>query len=332
MKKIAVIGFGFMGVVHAKNILANKNLELCAIVDNRDDVFKGIEDTGNSGKLDLPVERLKKIPVYNNLEECCQKENPDAIAICVPLFLHYELTKKALNLGLDVLLEKPFCPELKQCRELIDLAEEKKLILMVAHCVRFASAWKLLAECINDKRYGELKLLSTNRMGGEPTWGVWQDEKIKQTYGGSLLDLLIHDIDFADSCFGKPQDIKLNLNLDEYWEFELKYPNNPARISIKGGFLHRHTQFASEYVATFENGSIRFSSLQPGIVHIGTDAGSETSEVEGDSYTSELDYFAKCLATRTQPEKCLPKESQLAIEICQKIKQNKDQGTLNVLD
>ena len=46
-KKIVVIGFGFMGVVHAKNIIASWKLELCGIVDNRDgDIFAGIESRG----------------------------------------------------------------------------------------------------------------------------------------------------------------------------------------------------------------------------------------------------------------------------------------------
>lgn len=318
---MVVIGFGFMGVVHAQNIIAREDLELCAIVDNRENVFNGIENTGNKGKLDLSVERLKKTPVYKTLEECCQKESPDAVAICVPLFLHYELTKQALNLGLDVLLEKPFCPELKQCRELVDLAEEKKLILMVAHCVRFATEWEFLADCISDKRYGELKLLSTNRTSGEPTWGVWQDEKIKQTCGGALMDLLIHDIDYVNSCLEMPSGIKVNLRCDDYWEIALKYPDNPAKISIKGGFLHPHTPFSAEFVATFENASIRYNTLQPESINIGTDSGSESIRVYGDMYANELEYFAKCILRRSKPEKCLPKASLRTIETCQKIKQ-----------
>jgi predicted dehydrogenase len=320
-KKIAVIGFGFMGVVHAKNIIASDKLELCGIIDNRDgNIFAGIDNIGNHGNQDLPVEQLKQTPVFKTLEECIAKEKPDAVSICVPLFLHYELVKKALNLGLDVLLEKPFCSELEEGRELIRLAEEKGRILMVAHCVRFAPAWGFLAECIRDKRYGKLKLLTTSRMCGEPTWGVWQDDKIKKTCGGSLFDLLIHDIDFVNYCLGSPEDLKLNMNIDEYWELELKYGTSPALISIRGGFLYQHTAFASEYVANFENGSIRFSSLEPEIIHIGTDSGAESINIKGDAYFAELEYFADCIQARSKPEKCLPKESLKAIEICQKIR------------
>ena len=78
---------------------------------------------------------------------------------------------------------------------------------------------------------------------------------------GPLLDLLIHDIDFANSCLGCPEDVKLNMKIDEYWELGLKYPKSKAAVSVKGGFLHRNTAFASEYAATFEKGSVRASSL-----------------------------------------------------------------------
>ncbi|MBN2641345.1 MAG: Gfo/Idh/MocA family oxidoreductase [Victivallales bacterium] len=319
-KKMVVIGFGFMGAVHAKNILENERLELCAIIDNRDSIFEEIEKTGNHGELGLPIDRLKKVPVYKTLEECVSKEQPDAVSICVPLFLHYELTRKALEFGLDVLLEKPFCPTPEQCDELIALAKVKGRILMVAHCVRFSPAWQFLSECIRDKRYGELKLLNASRMSGEPAWGAWQDEKIKKTCGGSLFDLLIHDIDFVISCFGKPEGIELNLNVDEYWEFELKYHEQLAKVSIKGGFLHRHTTFTSEYVATFDKGSVRYSSLQPEFIYTGTDAGSEIIEVKGDGYANELDYFAGCIEAHKPPIKCLPEEARTAIDICRKIK------------
>ncbi|OGV36951.1 MAG: hypothetical protein A2020_16325 [Lentisphaerae bacterium GWF2_45_14] len=324
-KKMAVIGFGFMGVVHAKNILLNETLELCAIIDNRKNIFDGIEKTGNSGSLDLPVERLKQVPVYKSLEECVAKDKPDAVSICVPLFMHYELAKKALTLDLDVLLEKPFCPEIEQCQELIDLANEKNKILMVAHCIRFAPAWEFLADCIKDRRYGRLKLLSTTRMGGEPTWGVWQDEKIKKTCGGSLLDMLIHDIDFVNSCLGNSDDIKINLKSDEYWELCFGYNNDNTKVSIKGGFLHRHSVFASEYAATFECGSIRFNSLQPGVIHIGTDSGPELVNISGDLYSNELNYFSNCIESRKKPEKCMPHDSMKTIEICQKIRNSAPQ-------
>lgn len=319
MKKVIVVGMGFMGVTHAKNILTNLQLNLCGIVDNRGvKVFLGMDNLGNAGKLDVPAEKLKEVPVFTSLKDCIDTVNPDAAVICTPLFLHYEMAKQCLGMGLDVLLEKPFCPEVAQCMELIELAKLKQQILMVAHCIRFAPQYEFLAKCIRDERYGKLRWLSTSRVTGEPTWGVWQNAEIKKTCGGSLLDLVIHDLDFVNYCFGIPADVIVNVHCDEYWELALQY-NHEASISIKGGFLHRNTPFAAEYSATFEHASLRFCTLQPDVVHIGTDDGSKDVAVGGDSYCEELKYFTECIVKRDAPQRCLPESSLHTIELCRDI-------------
>jgi predicted dehydrogenase len=327
MKKIVVVGFGFMGVIHSKNILAAENLELSAIIDNRDeDIFDNIEHLGNNGKIDLKMEQLKRTPVYKTLEECCEKVKPDAVVICVPLYLHYQLAKTALSIGLDVLLEKPFCSDIKQGLDLIELAEKQKRILMIAHCIRFSPEWSFLAKCIQDQRYGKLTMLSTNRISGVPTWGVWKKAKIKETCGGALMDLIIHDVDFAISCLGKSNKFKINFIANEYYELSLNYDEKPCAISIKGGFLHQNSPFVSEFTGVFENASIRYSSLEPSLIHIGKISQAETVVLKGDAYSSELKYFTDCIVNRNKPEKCMPMESLEAVKLCLNIKKNVQQS------
>jgi predicted dehydrogenase len=215
-----------------------------------------------------------------------------------------------------VLLEKPFCSTPEEASELILLAEKKNKTLMVGHCVRFAPAWEYLASRIADKTFGELKLLSFERMGGEPAWGVWQDPEIKKTCGGSMLDLLIHDIDFAGYTLGYPEEVKVNINMEEYWELELKYPGRPVKVSVKGGFLYKHTAFAVSFAATFEKGSVRYSSHQPEIIHTGSENGPGVKKLSGDAYVKEIEYFAECLLSGAKPEKCPPEDSLESLKIC----------------
>jgi len=314
--QVAVIGFGFMGVVHAKNIVASETMELCGIIDNRDgDIFKGIENTGNAGTQVLPIKQLKAVSIYKSLEECVKTTKVDAVVICVPLFLHYELTKKALELGVDVMVEKPFCPTLEQCRELIKLAIQKNRILMVAHCIRFHPAWKFLAACIDDKRFGELQILSTSRTGGEPTWGVWNDPTIRRTCGGGLWDLVLHDIDFINHHIGIPDGLDVNVNVRDYWE--TSFTRNGAIISIKGGFLHPHAVFESNFFATFEHASLQYSTANSSVLLVSTQNGLETIDGMGiGSYEAELAYFGNCVKMRIAPSECLPEEATQAISIC----------------
>jgi len=148
MIKVAVIGFGFMGIVHSQNILKNENLELVAIIDkDTDSVAQKINDpVGNFSTGDTDIEVMKQIPVYTSLEACLKHETLNAVHICVHTDLHYSMVKQALNLGLHVLVEKPFVLDVTKGEELIRLATKKNRILMVAHVVRFMSPYKKLVE------------------------------------------------------------------------------------------------------------------------------------------------------------------------------------------
>ena len=85
MKRVAVIGFGFMGFVHAQNILKCKELELVAIIDkDKNAVANKVENPdGNFSTGETDVERLKQIPVYQSLKTCLEEMELDAVHVCV---------------------------------------------------------------------------------------------------------------------------------------------------------------------------------------------------------------------------------------------------------
>ena len=104
MKKIAVIGFGFMGLTHTINILNNENLELAAIVDRDTDLIEKTlhSKAGNISTGNLRAERLIDVRKYSDPEICLKSEDTDAVVICVPTAFHYEMAKLALSYGRHV--------------------------------------------------------------------------------------------------------------------------------------------------------------------------------------------------------------------------------------
>ena len=70
----------------------------------------------------------------------------DAVAIITPVWTHYELAKKALENGKHVFIEKPFTSNSAQAQELIDLAAQKNLKIMVDHTFLFTG------RCTQDPR------------------------------------------------------------------------------------------------------------------------------------------------------------------------------------
>jgi len=326
MKRAAVVGFGFMGMTHALNILKNKDLKLVAIVDPNQELIEKKLDIkgGNFSTGNIDSRDLASIRKYSNLDDCLHSVDLDAVNICVHTNLHYELTKKALLHNINVFLEKPFCLDIKQAEELITLAEKKKKVLMVGHVVRFMSPYQKLKQWIDSKEFGELKFLSLSRFTGLPSWGQWKENYVTVASGGALFDLVIHDIDFANYVLGFPSDIKCSylpgkFSKHDYISAMWSYKDKDVHVKIEGGLLfHSNFPFHAGYIAQFEKASLLYTSLKGDVIQIADDH--SVKEVPagdaGAGYYNEIDYFTQCLITNTQPEECMPASSLQAIQLC----------------
>lgn len=326
MKRVAVIGFGFMGMTHTMNILKNKDLKLVAIIDANPALIEKNLDakSGNFPTGNIDARDLASIHKYSNLDDCLLSEELDAVNICVHTNLHYEMTKKALLHDKHVFLEKPFCLDIKQAEELISLAEQKKKILMVGHVVRFMPSYQKLKQWIDSKEFGKLKFLSLSRFSGLPGWGQWKEKQVTGTSGGALFDLVIHDIDFANHVLGLPTDIKCNylpggLSKHDYISAMWSYKDKNVHVKIEGGnIFHSNFPFQAGYMAQFEKASILYTSLKGDMIQIADD--NTIKEVPaGDAsagYYNEIAYFAQCMKNNTQPTECMPESSLQTICLC----------------
>ena len=326
MKRVAVVGFGFMGMTHTLNILQHADLQLVAIVDNDPETIeKNLFAPGgnfSTGKIDPAV--LKNINKYSSLHECLHDEELDAVHICVHTELHYEMAKLALSHFKHVLLEKPFTLDIKQAEELIELANRNNKILMIAHVVRFMPPYQKLKHWIDSKEFGELKFLSLTRISGIPGWGQWTEKQVSRTSGGALFDLNIHDIDFASYVLGSPSEIKCSylpggLSDNDYVSAMWSYTDKDVHVKIEGGnTFHSNFPFQAGYMAQFEKASILYSSSNGEIIRIADNQSIRDVPAgdAGEGYFNEIAYFAECLKNNTQPTECLPASSLESIKLC----------------
>ena len=80
----------------------------------------------------------------------------DAIIISTPDNLHYGPCMKALEMGYDILLEKPIAPTEEECRAILALAKKTGRIVAVCHVLRYAPYFIKLKEIIDSGAIGEL--------------------------------------------------------------------------------------------------------------------------------------------------------------------------------
>ena len=164
--KVAVIGTGALGSIHARIYAESKNVELVGICDID-------KKTVNNLSKEL------KTKAFTNYKDLIG--SIDAATIAVPTKHHYSLSKDLLNAGIHLLIEKPITQTLEQADELLQIAKSKKLTLAVGHIERFNAA----VEAVH-KLKGDIKFVECHRLGPLA-------KRIKDV--GVVLDLMIHDID-----------------------------------------------------------------------------------------------------------------------------------------
>ncbi len=327
--RIAVVGFGFMGQTHAKNILKNPEVELAAIVDKQPGNIsdKLNQHSGNLTSDSLDEKEISSVAIYSSLEECLEVEKLDACVIALHTRLHYQYTKMALEAGVSVFVEKPFCLDVAEGEELIELAGTKNLLLMVGQVVRFMPPYQKLKNWIESEQFGKLKFLSLTRFSGIPAWGQWKEMQADfGASGGALFDLVIHDIDFVQWVLGLPDSITSTIlpgKLSHYDYLNAMWKYNPGTIvKIEGGnIFHAAFPFQAGFSANFDNASVLYSSQSPENIIVTTDT--ETSLIPaGDAmegFQAEMDYFIECLGKNSKPEICMPASALQSVKLCHQL-------------
>lgn len=131
----------------------------------------------------------------------------DAIIICTPDNLHYAPCLKALEMGYDILLEKPIAPTEKECRDILALARKTGRIVAVCHVLRYAPYFIKLKQMIDSGAIGELisiqhfEPIEHIHMSHSYVRGNWHDSK-KTT--PIILAKSCHDLDILRWMVGKP--------------------------------------------------------------------------------------------------------------------------------
>ncbi len=169
MLKIGVAGFGYWGPNWVRNLY---KLEGCEVYIN--DVRK--ERLSKASKL-YPSSKL-----FERYDDMLKEI--DAVVLAVPTSLHYEFARKALLMGKHVLVEKPFVLNSEQAKELIELAERKKLVLMVNHVFVYTGAVEKIKEIVSSGEIGNLHYFDSTRIN----LGLFQNDV------NVLWDLAVHDL------------------------------------------------------------------------------------------------------------------------------------------
>ncbi len=121
----------------------------------------------------------------------------DVVDICTPTHLHHDMALQAAAAGVDIICEKPLARTVAEGRAMIDACDAAGVKLLVAHVVRFFPEYVRAKQAVDAGQVGEVAVVRLQR-------DVFRPRKKEDNWfldfersGGMLLDLMIHDFDYA---------------------------------------------------------------------------------------------------------------------------------------
>lgn len=232
MKKIgiAIIGTGAVSAVHAQGYAALDTCLLRVLCDSNRAKAENLV-----ASLDFPVE------ICTDYHELLNREDIDAVSICLPPALHCQVTCDFLNAGKHVMVEKPMAPSLCECDQMIEAAQKGKKLLCVVSNNRFKSATMKVKQMLAEQAGGKLLYTTVNSIwwrGGnyyDLSWrGTWDNE-----CGGCTTSHAVHHIDLMQWMLGMPEKVTAiignvghdNSECEDYAVAVFNYPGMVAQLS-----------------------------------------------------------------------------------------------------
>jgi predicted dehydrogenase len=174
--RFGVVGYGYWGPKVIRNLDLLEETKLVAICD-KSAVLRRKAEKAYPGIL-----------VTEDANELMTSPDIDAIAVITPVWTHYELAKAALENGKHIFVEKPFTSNSAQAQELIALAAEKNLKIMVDHTFLFTAAVQKIKQLVDEGELGKLYYYDSTRVN----LGLFQHDV------NVIWDLAPHDLAIMD--------------------------------------------------------------------------------------------------------------------------------------
>jgi predicted dehydrogenase len=297
--RIGIVGVGFMGTTHAAG-WAETPAQIVGFT---------AETNNEASKLAAQY----KASVYASLDEMLP--DVDVVDICSPTHLHHEMVLKAAAAGKHVVCEKPLARTTGQAQEIVAACKQAGVQLLVAHVVRFFPEYALARAAVEGGQIGKPGVIRLHRGSYRPKKpaGNWFLDEEKS--GGILMDLMIHDYDYACWVAGEVESVSARRVTESHPDAPVDYGlvilghRSGALSHISGAWAYPPPTFRTKLEIAGDRGLIEFDSdstapIQNLILRSRADAPDvalPSSPVSESPYTTQIKEFYRALADGESP-------------------------------
>ncbi|MDD9955140.1 MAG: Gfo/Idh/MocA family oxidoreductase [Anaerolineaceae bacterium] len=189
--RVGIVGAGFMGETHARAWAATP-AQVAAIYAPREEPTRKLaQQVGASA--------------CRSLQELI--DQVDVVDVCAPTDQHAAIGLQAAAAGRHLLVEKPLARKLGEGQELLQACEQAGVQLLVGHVLRFFPEYVAAQAAVTRGDIGDVAMLRLTRGSFQPWAGTahWLTDESRS--GGLVLDLMIHDFDYAQWVAGPVESV-----------------------------------------------------------------------------------------------------------------------------
>ncbi|MDA3948284.1 MAG: Gfo/Idh/MocA family oxidoreductase [Spirochaeta sp.] len=303
--KIGIIGAGFMARTHYTGWMAIGETVTGVYSPETESAEEFARDTG--------------VTMRTSAAELIAES--DVVDVCSPTFTHREYVTAAADAGKPIFCEKPLARTRDDAQEMLSAAARAGVPLGVGQVLRYFSEYAGAAETARSGELGDLAVLRFSRCSFAPANPWYRDD---DKSGGVILDLMIHDLDFAQYVAGPVTRVFAAVDTAG------RTPGTPgpaphayvilthasgAISHVEGSWRMPKPEFSTSFEIAGSRGLLTYSSADATALtpHLGPAPGAAAdgsstpavavaaSPVADDPYTAELRAFRDAVVAGTPP-------------------------------
>jgi predicted dehydrogenase len=247
--RVGLVGAGFMGEAHAA---AWRSLGVASLT-----IYDNVP---------AAAERLAgqfSATVASSLEELFRAS--DVVDVCTPTHLHREFVEAAAAAGCPVICEKPLARTVEEGEAMIAACGAAGVPLFVAHVVRYINEYAAAKQAVDAGRVGRLAVIRLRRESARPNKpaGHWFFDS--NLSGGVMMDLLVHDYDYARYLAGDVESVWARTVRDTSgagvdFGFAVLRHVSGAITHVSGGWVYPWPVFRTGFEIAGDGGLIQYES------------------------------------------------------------------------
>lgn len=195
MLKVGLVGLGKMGISHLSIFNSHPLAEVVAVADTSNFI------TGALGK-------VTNFKFYKNHKSMLSDCKLDCIVIATPTITHNEIVTESIEKGIHVFVEKPFTLKPSVGKELVKLAENKRIVNQVGYHNKFVATFSKVKDLLKNSVIGKIYSINGEAYGPvvlKKKNTTWRSKKTEG--GGCLHDYASHVIDLMNYYIGIPERV-----------------------------------------------------------------------------------------------------------------------------